>query len=242
MAIPLGALLAVPFQKASIFSRSRKRPPRTDSMTFEKRITWTSHLVRRAIFMLLLPFAGMAYSLSSDGPPTHFMVPTFFAACIGFLTNLAIAECNGLMMETYDISDLASGSTNRRISEERRRINYYTCFPRVCAGFVIVQTLGFLLAAVSTGAGGVIERRLGAQAATGVVAGVLLVLTVMLVGALWRWKEVQVVPDTKVEAVENGWKPVIVGNPSGKVRKMSLLELGEQSRWTEIRRRNRLID
>lgn len=242
MAIPLGALLAVSFQKASIFSRSRKRPPRTDSMTFEKRVTWTSHLVRRAIFMLILPFADMAYTLSSVGPPTHYMVPTFFAGFIGFLTNLAVAECNGLIMETYDISDLTSGSTNRRVSEERRRINYYTCYPRVYAAFVLVQTFGFLLAAVSTGVGGAIERRLGAQTATGVVAGVLLVLTVLLVGVLWRWKEVQVIPDRIAETEENGFKPVIVGNPSGKVRRMSILELGEQSRWTEIRRRNRLID
>ncbi|KAK5019265.1 hypothetical protein LTR16_012703, partial [Cryomyces antarcticus] len=37
------------------------------------------------------------------------------------------------------------------------------------------------------------------------------------------------------------WKPVIIGNPSGKMRRMSLLELGAQSRWTEIRKLNKLI-
>jgi hypothetical protein len=39
----------------------------------------------------------------------------------------------------------------------------------------------------------------------------------------------------------NDWRPVIVGNSSGKVRRMNLLELGHLSRWTEIRRLNRLL-
>lgn len=250
LAIPLGALLAIPFQKASLRSRSRNQAPRTDSMTFEKRITWTSHLIRRAFFMLLLPLAGLAYTLSSGGPSTHFLLPTFFSGVIGFLTNLAIAECDGLIMETYDTSDLPPGehTTTRRMSDDRKRINDYSCFPRVSAGFAIVQTLGFLMAAAATGVGGAIERRLGAQAATGAVAGVLLLLTMSLVGVLWRWKEVQVIPDARSHDDDKGggagtgaWRPVIIGTPSGKVRRMSLLELSRQSRWTEIRRWNRLL-
>ncbi|KAI9806426.1 MAG: hypothetical protein M1833_003613 [Piccolia ochrophora] len=252
-AVPIGALLAVPFQKASWFSRSRKERPRTDSMTFQKRVTWTSHLVRRTIFMVVLPFAGLAYTLSSRGPPTHPMVPIMFAGFIGFLSNLAVAECNGLIMETYDTSDLQPGMTGQRPRASQanhpdpRRTNY-SCFPRVSAAFAISQTFGFCIAAAGTGVGGRVERRLGAQASTGVVAGILLVLTLMLLGALWRWKEVQVIPSvlTSVTGPSGGggevWRPIIIGHPSGKVRRMSLLELGSQSRWTEIRRRNRLLE
>jgi hypothetical protein len=39
-----------------------------------------------------------------------------------------------------------------------------------------------------------------------------------------------------------GWRPLIVGNPSEKHRRMNILELGSLTRWTEIRKKNRLID
>lgn len=249
--IPIGALLAIPFQKASLFSRSRKEAPRTDSMTVRDRVTWTSHLVRRAIFMIVLPFAGLAYTLASGGVHIHFMAPTVFAGLIGFLSNLAIAECNGIIMETYDTSDLQPGMTGRPrhvLPEEiREKITNYSCYPRVTAAFAIIQTLAFLIAAAVTAWGGVIERSLGAQTATAVIAGVLLVLTFLLIGVLWRFKEVQIIPTERfgtniLSGPENEWKPIIIGNPSGKTRRMSLLELGKQSRWSEIRRRNKLVD
>ena len=34
---------------------------------------------------------------------------------------------------------------------------------------------------------------------------------------------------------------MIIGNPSGTTRRISLLELGNMSRWTEIRQRNKLL-
>lgn len=218
-------------------------------MTVRDQITWTSHLVRRAFFMISLPFAGLAYTLASGGAHTHFMVPTFFAGLIGFLSNLAIAECNGIIMETYDTSDLQPGMTGRprrALPEEiRKKRTNYSCFPRVAAAFAIVQSFAFLIAAAATGSGGAIERRLGAQTATAVVAAVLLVLTVLLIGVLWRFKIVQVIPSKRfgtniLTGPEDEWKPIIIGNPSGTTRRMSLLELGKQSRWSEIRRRNKL--
>jgi hypothetical protein len=247
--IPLGALLAIPFQKASLFSRSRHHSQRTDSMTFEKRVTWTSHLVRRAIFMISLPFAGLAYTLSSGGYPTNFMVPIIFAGLIGFLSNLAIAECHGIIMETYDTSDLQPGMTGRprRILPEeiRKKRTNFSCFPRVTAGFAIAQTFAFIIAALVTAWGGVVERHLGAQTATAVMAGVLLILTLLLIAVLWRFKTVQIIPSERfgtniLSGPEDEWKPVIIGNPSGTTRRMSLLELGTLSRWSEIRRRNKL--
>ncbi|KAI4145855.1 MAG: hypothetical protein LQ340_006141 [Diploschistes diacapsis] len=173
--LPLGALAAIPFEKASFFSRARHHPPRTDSMTFEKRFTWTSHLARRAIFMLLLPFAGLGYTLASAGPPIHIAVPCVFAGLIGFLSNLALSETTGLIMETFDTSDLQPGMTGRRRSvvptrDVEKRTNY-SCYPRVTAGLMISQAIGFCTAAGATATGGYVVRGIGAQAATGIMAG-----------------------------------------------------------------------
>jgi hypothetical protein len=77
-------------------------------------------------------------------------------------------------------------------------------------------------------------------------------LTILLTGVLFRFKAVQVIPNhafgTRVGTFERtpemedaDWRPVVIGNPSGKVRRMSLLELGRLSRWTEMRRLNKLI-
>ena len=112
------------------------------------------------------------------------------------------------------------------------------------------------------------------------MAGILLFLTVLLLCVLIRWKEVQIIPDSKradmeryenarrrsvnelvaiagnpgvtaqdfaerareVEEEEEMWRPVIIGNPSGTTRRVSLLELGGMSRWSEIRRKNKLVD
>ncbi|KAH0542122.1 hypothetical protein FGG08_003422 [Glutinoglossum americanum] len=256
-AVPIGALLAAPLQKGSLFSRARHHPQRTDSMTFEKRVTWSTHLVRRAFFMLALPFADLAYTLASGGTRTHFMVPTMLAGLIGFLSILAISECNGIIMETFDTSDLqrASAVGTKRLSGDAekavmRRTNY-SCYPRVSSAFAIMHSLGFVAAALATATGGKVERKMGAQAATGVVAGILLVLTVALSAVLWRWKEVQMVPDLRhrsrgnfdpAEDEEEEWEPVIIGNPSGKMRRMSILELGSLSRWSEIRRLNKILE
>ncbi|MCJ1350284.1 MAG: hypothetical protein MMC33_000265 [Icmadophila ericetorum] len=252
LAIPIGALLAIPFEKGSIFSRDRVHPPRTDSNTFKERVSWTSHLVRRAVFMIVLPFAGLAYTLSSSGDlRTPFIIPTLFAGLIGFLSNLAIAECNGIIMETYDTSDLQPGMTGRprrELPEEiRKKRTNFSCFPRVTAAFAIQQTFSFLIAAAATGVGSALERRVGAQTATAVVAGILLILTILLIGILTRFMTVQVVPNqrygTNVLSGPGGdWKPIIIGHPSGTTRRMNVLELGAMSRWTEIRRRNRLVD
>ncbi|KAL8948639.1 MAG: hypothetical protein Q9222_005190 [Ikaeria aurantiellina] len=249
LAIPIGALLAVPFQRASVLSRSRQKPPRTDSMTVNKRLTWTSHFVRRAVFMVSLPLAGLAYTLASVGTQVSVAAPTVFAGLIGFLSNLAIAECNGIIMETYDTSDLQPGMTGRPrrdLPEEiRKKRTNFSSFPRVTAAFAISQTFAFLIAAAATGTGGAIERRLGAQAATAVVAGILLILTLLLIAVVTRFKEIQIIPTQRygtnvLSGPEDEWKPVIIGNPSGTTRRMSILEMGNMTRWKEIRRRNRL--
>lgn len=266
-ALAIGALLAVPLAKAGMFSRSRRRGPRTDSMTFETEFHWSSHMIRRIFFTVTLPLAGLAYTLLSGGQDKNYesdyaWAPILWAGVIGFLSNLAIAECHGLVMETFDLADLQPGVNSKHRLQSladpvRRRRTNYTSFPRVTAGIMLAQTTGFLLAALATGIGGIMTRSLGAQIATAITAGILLGLTLLFILVLVRFRSVQVIPDhalgTRSGSAMWGnvremrgslaeWKPVIVGNPSGKVRRMNLLEIGGQSRWTEIRRLNRLLN
>ncbi|KAF2090914.1 hypothetical protein K490DRAFT_62246 [Saccharata proteae CBS 121410] len=258
VSIAVGALFAIPLTKANLFSRDRKQGPRTDSMTFQTQFTWTSHMVRRIVFTVLLPLAGLAYTLASPGIKVHYLVPIFFAGFVGFLSNLAIAECIGLIMETYDTCDLQPGvNTKHRLQSmaevDKRRRTTYSSFPRVSAGIFVSQTLAFLFAAAATGVGGVMSRSLSAQKATAITAGVLFLLTLLFTAVLWRFKSLQVIPDgalgTRANTADWGeamaqdkeWKPVVIGNPSGKMRRMNALEMGRESRWTEIRRLNKLI-
>jgi hypothetical protein len=120
---------------------------------------------------------------------------------------------------------------------------------RVCAGIFAAQGIGFFFAAAATAVSGNITRALGAQAATGVTVGILLGLTMFLSLVMWRFRSVQVIPNGAFGSRGGGsldakadqdWKPVVIGNPSGKMRRMNLLELGSFSRWTEIRKLNNL--
>lgn len=265
-AIPLGALLAIPFQKASFLSRSRSKSPVSDDATLShKKVHWSSHMVRRSIFILVLPFAGLGFTLSSAGPPVPFIIPILFAGLIGFLSNLAMAECHGILMETFDTSDLQPGMTGRARGsagdkKEAKRTNY-SSFPRVQSAFAITQGFGYLIAAVASGIGGAMTRHIGAQAATGVMAGILLILSLMLLGVLVRFTTVQIVPDSRVDEMEQyhgamnarkeagggndedePFRPIIIGNPHHHTRRMCLLELGGLSRFSEIRIKNKLVD
>jgi hypothetical protein len=273
--VPIGALAAVPFQKANLFSRSRYQPSKSNQLTFDKQLTWTSHLVRRAIFTTLLPVAGVLYAVVSLGPPVHIFFPCFLAAIIGFLSCLAISECNGILMETWDCSDLQPGMTGRSKNSHRR--TNYSVFPRVQAGYAVIHSLGFIFAAGATGIGGMAERNLGQRTASALVASILLVLTLLLLAVLVRFRKVEIIPRSRsgemdkwteehkanvrrrasaiaaakatgntdsdrIPEEEVGWRPLIIGNPSEKIRRMNILEFGSLTRWTEIRRRNRLID
>lgn len=257
LAIPIGALLAMPLTKASWLSRARIVAPRTDSMTFQPHIHWTSHLFRRTIFTMLLPFAALGYCLSARGPPFSWVAAVIFAGLLGFLTDLGIAECIGVIMETFDTCDLQPGvNTKHRYTSmssvvKRRRTNY-SSFPRVCAAFFLAQSLGFFLSAVATGVSGHTTRVYGAQIAIAIVAAILLGVTIALLAIIWRWKQVQVIPHYTADAQSGQkayepqpddpeWKAVIIGNPAGKMRRMNILELGRWTRWTEIRKLNRLI-
>lgn len=271
--VSIGALVAVPFQKANLFSRRRHHQEPTSDDTLNLKITWTSHLLRRVMFCIVLPLVGVAYTIVSKGPPVPVYVPVFLSALVGFFSGLAMSECNRIIMETFDTSDLQRGMTGRpRSSSARasRRANY-SSFPRVTAGFAVCHTVGFILAAVATAVGGEAQRNLGQRTATGAVAGILMLLTLLLLAVLIRFKEVQIIPSSKTLEMgkwteirrqnsrrqseehkssanqntmtdEEIWRPVLMGNPSSKMRRMNIVELGAMSRWTEIRKKNRLID
>ncbi|KAK3049313.1 hypothetical protein LTR09_009491 [Extremus antarcticus] len=200
LSIAIGAFLAIPLSKANLFSRARDRPQRTDSMTMRhSRVSWSSHMLRRCVFTLTLPFAALAYALSSPGPTVSWVTPVVFCGMVGFLTNLAIAECVGLIMETFDTCDLQPGVNQRHRLQSmaettRRRRTNYSSFPRICAGFFVAQGLGFVLSAAATGVSGDVTRAYGAQTATAICAAILLGLTVLFIGVLWRWRELQVIP------------------------------------------------
>jgi len=261
LTIAIGAFIAIPLSRANLLSRARTNRPRTNSQTLTRDILWTSHMARRLVFMILLPFAGLAYTLTSPGRKMHFMAPIIFAGLVGFLSNLAIAECVGLIMETFDTSDLQPGvNSKHRLTSlpatVRRRRTNFSSFPRVSAGFFVAQSIGYVLAATATGVGGAMTRELGAQLSTGATAAILLGLTLLLTAVLTRFKRVQVIPrpvfgtaewheemgrESMGKQAEDDWRPVIVGNPSGKFRRMNMLELGHLTRWTEIRKLNRLM-
>lgn len=194
----IGALAAVPFQKANLFSRSRHRPTLSNAQSLDRKVTWTSHLVRRAIFTITLPIVGILYAIVSTGPSIHLFFPCVLAALIGFLSCLAISECNGILMESWDCSDLQPGMTGRSRSPRKanKRTNY-SSFPRVQAGFAIIHSLGFIFAAGATGIGGLAQRQLGQRTATSVVAAILLLLSVLLLCVLARFKNVEIIPRSR---------------------------------------------
>ncbi|KAI1380993.1 hypothetical protein F4677DRAFT_452593 [Hypoxylon crocopeplum] len=180
--VAVGALAAVPFQMANVFSRSRSTGPLTNSMTFDKKVTWTSHLVRRAIFIIVLPIAGVL--------------------------------------------------------------------------------IGFIFAAGATGIGGMATRSLGQRAATGVVAAILFFHSLLLLCVFARFRQVQIVPNSKSTEMDRWTKERrdslrrrasaiaaakangldVSEIPEEDFRRMNILELGSLTRWSDIRKKNRLID
>ncbi|KAI7209118.1 MFS general substrate transporter [Hortaea werneckii] len=237
LSLAIGAFFAMPLAKASIFSRARFTPQ------------------------------PLAFALTASGESISWTAPVLFTGLIGFLSCLAMAECVGLIMETFDTCDLQPGVNskhrlNSMAETTRRRRTNYSSFPRVCAGFFAAQSLGFFLAAAATGVSGDITRALGAQVAVSIVAAILLFVTLLFMFIMWRWREVQVIPNSVFGAAtrkgstawnnnagggggatgdDADWKAVVIGNPSQKMRRINLLEMGGQTRWTEIRKLNRLM-
>lgn len=215
-----------------------------------QRFKWSSHFIRRLLFMILVPICAGGYASSSLGPPVSIAAPCVMAGLVGFFTTLATAECYGLIMEAFDTTDLQPGMTGRPIrasaDEEllKQRTNF-SCYPRVCAGFAVTTAISYLLAAVATAVCGTIQRREGTVYATTGVAGISLVLTLLLTLVLVKWRKVQMLPDGEetfehIRRANTSWRPVILGRPTTKFRRLSLFELGRLTRYSQIRERNRI--
>lgn len=240
----------MPFQRASYFSRSRTSAARTDSFTTAQRCKWSSHFIRRLLFMVLLPICAGGYAGSSFGPPLLVATPCVMAGLVGFFTTMATAECYGLMMETFDTTDLQPGMTGRplRGSVDVQTMNQrtnFSCHPRVSAGFAITNAISYVLAACATAVCGRVERREGTVWAMTVVAVISLVLTLVLTLVLVKWRKVQMIPDgptdfEHIRRANTSWRPVNVGRGSGKFRRLSVLDMGSLTRYSEIRERNRV--
>ncbi|KAK5945726.1 hypothetical protein PMZ80_002934 [Knufia obscura] len=250
LAPAIGAIAAAPFQRASYFSRSRLAASRTDSLTVTRKFSWSSHFVRRLLFMILLPICAGAYAGSSLGPPLLVAVPCIMAGFVGFFTTMATAECYSLIMETFDTTDLQPGMTGRPlrgsvdVQTADQRTNF-SCYPHVSAGFAITHAISYILAACATAVCGRVERREGTVWATTGVAVISMALTLLLTLVVVKWKKVQMVPDgltdfEHVRRASTSWRPVNVGRNKGKFRRLSILEMGRLTRFSEIRQRNRV--
>lgn len=200
--------------------------------------------------MILLPLSAGAFAGSSLGPPLLVAAPCAMAALVGFFTTMAMAECYGLMMETFDTTDLQPGMTGRplhgsaNMQTALQRTNF-SCYPRVSAGFAIIHAIRYILAACVRALCGRIERRQGTVWATTGVAIISMSLTALLTLVLVKWKKVQMIPDgptdfEHIRRADTSWRPVNVGRGSGKFRRLSILEMGRLTRYSEIRRRNRI--
>lgn len=217
----------------------------------QSQFQWTSHLVRRLLFMLLLPLSAAAYAGASLGLPLSISVPCVMGGLVGFFTTMATAECYALIMETFDTTDLQPGMTGRPLRGSvdemfvAQRTNF-SCYPRVSAAFVTTQVLSYLFAAAATAVCGRVDRREGTIWATTGIAIILFVLTLLLTLVLVKWKKVQMIPDKAETDLEHlrrsgtNWRPVVIGQATGKYRRLSILELGKLTRFSEIRQRNRL--
>ncbi|KAF2017662.1 MFS general substrate transporter [Aaosphaeria arxii CBS 175.79] len=260
MSVAIGALLAIPLTKANVFNGKRASLLLTSRKLLGNQVTWTSHSVRRAFFIALLPILGLGFSVSCGGPTTPFVIPILFAGAIGFASVLAVAECYGLIMETFDVCDLPLGmqiphlmKSHSSTTQDGNRQSAYSSFPRVTAGIFVSQTFAFVGAAVATAVGGILSRRISTQLCTGIMAGILLLLTIFLIAVLWRFRDVRVISSHTSKAksettfsqtttmAHNGWEDVMSGSPPRRIRRMNILEMGALSRWTEIRRLNYLI-
>lgn len=210
----------------------------------------SSHFVRRILFMILLPLSAAAYAGASIGPPLLIAAPCVMAALVGFFSTMATAECYGLIMETFDTTDLQPRMTGRPIrasgdSGRSQQRTKFSCYPRVTAGFAIVQATSFLFAAAATAVCGTVQRREGTVWATTGVAIISLALTILLTVVLVKWRKVQMVPDgaetyEHIKRANTSWRPIIVGRPTGQFRRLSIVELGKMTRYTQIRKQNQL--
>ncbi|KAI5781896.1 major facilitator superfamily domain-containing protein [Geopyxis carbonaria] len=215
LALPLGSLLCIPTQLSLFYIVNfRHRSSHIMSNRNYGHSHQGKHPYRWALWIggVLLPISSTALSIAADGPPTHFMVPVFFAAVLYFAGTLAITECFVVLMDNFDISDLpepyissASGSISQGAnhtgyphgtqrpsslssSEDDR---FTTSHPCLSAALAITHGLAFSFGAMAEGISPHIIDEIGVRKGLGVMAGFTVLFTLVLMQVLWRNKEVR---------------------------------------------------
>ncbi|ORY68825.1 uncharacterized protein BCR38DRAFT_482300 [Pseudomassariella vexata] len=205
--VAIGALAAVPFQKANLFSRSRYKPQTSSGQSLDQTVTWTSHLVRRVIFTIILPIAGV-------------MVTAGYAIIHG-LGFVFAAGATGI-----------GGMAQRTLGQRAATA--------VVASILFVMTVLLLAVLVRFRKTEIIPRSRSMEMDKWTSArrdSMRRRASAIAAAKVSGQKDLTDIPEEDV-----GWRPLIIGNPSEKHRRMNFLELGSLTRWSEIRKKNRLID
>ncbi|KAK7952266.1 Major facilitator superfamily transporter [Apiospora aurea] len=225
--VAIGALIAVPFQKANVFSRARYNPVATNSMTITSSFAWTSHLVRRAVFILVLPIAGAMYavfSLKSVEKRTNYSSFPRVTAGYAVIHTFAFIFAAG----ATGIGGLARRNLGQRATTG------------VVAAILFVLTLLLISVLIRFRHVQIIPDSRTAEMEKWTEArrdSLLRRESAIAAARASGRKDLSAIPEEDV-----GWRPLVIGNPLDKNRRMNILELGALTRWSEIRKKNRLID
>lgn len=255
MALSVGALLSVPVQLSTFYLRNfRHRVHHRGYPTTRHHYHEGQHPYRAVFFIsiFLVPAASLAFTISATGPPIHFVVPVFFAGLVVFSGTLAIAECHLIIMENFDISNLpepllssGSGSTSygggkggrphgtqRPSSLVGSNDDFTTCHPAITAAFGIFQFVSLASIAGAIGWSRYISEGIGVKYGLGIFTGITFLVTIALVGVLWRWNKVRVLEVYADQDSEYGSGAGVTEEV--RVCKISILQKGQLTRWSEV--------
>lgn len=255
MALSVGALLSVPVQLSTFYLHNfRHRVHHRGHPTTRHHYHEGQHPYRAVFFIsiFLVPAASLAFTISATGPPIHFVVPIFFAGLVVFSGTLAIAECHLIIMENFDISNLpepllssGSGSTSygggkggrphgtqRPSSLVGSNDDFTTCHPAITAAFGIFQFASLASIAGAIGWSRYISEGIGVKYGLGIFTGITFLVTIALVGVLWRWNKVRVLEVYADQDSEYGAGTGVTEEV--RVCKISILQKGQLTRWSEV--------
>jgi hypothetical protein len=233
LALPLGALLAIPIQLSMNYGSSLRHNVVVGEGDSYVHKNAGQHPYARALWVgaSLLPISSTALTIITKDSSIHVGFPVFFASVNFFAATLVIAECYKLLMDNYDVSDLplptsatVSGSSSSTEVENwvQRPSKFHptpqgitTSHPCLSSAVAISHTAAFVFGAVATAATSIFAGTDVTDVRTvmaGWTGGIYLV-SAALVWALWRRREVRLVgafdetvqKQTGVCLFQDGW-------------------------------------
>lgn len=259
LALSAAALLSIPVQLSTFYMRNfRHRVHHRASLNRQHHYNEGQHPYRTVFLVgaFLVPVGSLAFTISATGPPTHFVIPVFFAGLVAFSGTLSIAECHLIVMDNFDISNLpepllssGSGSTSRGSSNGGRphgtqrpsslvgsNDDFTTCHPAITSAFGIFQFVSLMAIAGAVGWSRYIDEGMGIRNGFGIFTGLTFLVTVALASVLWRWKEVRVLEVYTVRESEERSEIQATAAVMDNVRvcKVSILQRGQFTRWSEV--------